>query len=255
MAKLNDGGSALGNASVGKEGKESFAESVKNKIFQFFESGGLWPILLFSVIGYLALVAYFFFFMPKEEIQRFSFEDSLVRTSELGIMPGEQYRYIYETSDVVGFFDYNITSAAWCPGVVVLESFGENASSFCITKEGTIYNETSVSGKKENAYLTLFSTWMLSLSDGFSWNAYSTYKAYGINTTISFNLKTKGKVNVAGREAYYVEASNSFEDSVSKFYVDAEKRVLLYAEDNLTRVILSRAPFELSWKNASGIFD
>lgn len=70
--------------------------------------------------------------------------------------------------------------------------------------------------------------------------------ASSISTTTLY--RAAGRKEIAGRQAFLVEALS---DSGQKaaFYVDAEKRVLLYANAGGFSARLVSAPFALDWAN------
>jgi len=209
-------------------------------------------ILIVCVLGYLGLTAYIFFVTPPVEIEARILEGSLEKNSALALLPGEKYLYTLESPEGAMEVAYAISSSPSCAGVLVTEAAGQESQAMCILKNGMLSDQT---GKAANANfgnqsILLFSPWMLAASENFSWNVDSIYSAQGVEMVITTRFASKGKQQLAGREAYEIEIGDSSSSAPARFFIDSEKRVLLFADLGNMTVKMASAPFELNW-NAS----
>jgi len=209
-------------------------------------------LLIVCVLGYLGFTAYIFFSMPPAEIEARILEGSLAKNSALTLLPGENYVYRLESPGGSMEVAYAVRSAPSCAGVVVAEQAGQESQSMCILKNGMLSGSADGAPNANfgNQSILLFSPWMLAASENFSWSVDSIYSAQGVEMAITTRFEAKGKQQLAGREAYEIEVGDSSGAAPARFFIDGEKRVLLFADLGNVTVKLSSAPFALDW-NAS----
>ena len=208
-------------------------------------------ILIICVLGYLGLTAYVFISTPPVEIEARILEGSLAKNTAFSLMPGERYIYDLQGPDGVQQVAYAVGSSSSCAGVVISESAGQGSQAACILKNGMLQDSPSGASNSNfgNQSMLLFSPWMLAASENFSWNVDSIYSAHGVEMTISTHFASKGMQRIAGREAYEIEVGDSSGAPPARFFIDSEKRVLLFADLGNVTVKMSKAPFELNWTN------
>jgi len=206
-------------------------------------------ILIACVLGYLGFVAYIFFSMPPIEIEAKLLEGGLAKNSALLLSPGEGYLYTVESPDGAQQVAYAVGSLPSCAGVVVAEQAGQQSQTVCILKSGMLSGagEGAANSNFGNQSILLFSPWMLAASENFSWKVDSVYSAQGVEMTISTRFESKGKKPLAGREAYEIEVGDNSGAPPARFFIDSEKRVLLYADLGNVTVRMDEAPFALDW--------
>jgi len=206
-------------------------------------------ILIICVLGYVGFTAYVFFSMPSADIETRMQEAALSKNSAFVLSPGERYLYTLESPASVQQIAYAVSASPSCEGVVVAEQTGTESQELCILKNGML---SDAGGEAANANfgnrsILLFSPWMLAASEGFSWNVDTIYSAQGIEMNITTHFASKGKTTLAGREAYEIEVGDTSGAQPALFFIDAQKRVLLYADMGNVTVKLLQAPFALNW--------
>ena len=205
-------------------------------------------ILIVCVIGYLGFTAYIFFSTPPVEIETKILEGGLTKKAVLGLSPGEKYLYNMESPDGVQQVAYAVGTSPACAGVVISEAVGQESQAICILKNGMLSGAEGVANANfGNQSVLLFSPWMLAVSDDFSWNVDNVYSAQGVEMVITTHFASKGKQVMAGREAYDIEIGDSSGAPPAHFFIDSEKRVLLYANLGNITVKMARALFALNW--------
>ena len=243
-----------------KKGRPSAASGIGNALSSAYQRVPEFPyldrattlVLIICVLGYVGFTAYIFFSMPSVEIEAKVLEGSLSKNSALALIPGEKYLYTLESPNSVQQVAYAVGSSPSCAGVVVSEAAGQQSQRACILKNGMLSGpaEEAANANFGNQSMLLFSPWMLAASENFSWSVDSIYSAHGVEMAITTHFASKGKRALAGREAYDIEIGDSSGAPPAHFFIDSEKRVLLYADlGNLTVKMVS-APFALDW-NAS----
>ena len=209
-------------------------------------------ILIVCVLGYLGFTAYIFFSTPPAEIEARILEGSLEKNSALALLPGEDY--LYELGSPGGAMEvsYAVRSSPSCAGVMVTEAAGQESQSVCILKNGMLAGSAGGAANANfgNQSMLLFSPWMLAASENFSWSVNSVYSAHGAEMIITTRFESKGKQQIAGREAYEIDVDDGAGAAPARFFIDSGKRVLLYADLGNVTVKMAKAPFELDW-NAS----
>ena len=207
-------------------------------------------ILIVCIVGYLGAVAYIYFSTPPVEIQAKLSEQSLLKNSVLGIAAGEEYAYDISNPEENVRVQYAVREASSCKGVLVIEQSGQAISELCILKNGMLANVAEgeqANSNFGNQSILLFSPWMLAASENFSWQVDTVYYANGIEMSVPTYFMSKGKQQMAGREAYEIDVGDQSGSAPTRFFVDAEKRVLLYADMGNITVKISSAPFALNW--------
>ena len=210
-------------------------------------------ILIVCVAGYLGFTAYIFFSTPTVEIEAKILEGSLAKNSALALTPVEKYLYSLESPDGAQHVAYAVGSAPSCAGVVVSEAAGQENQTICILKNGMLSGQLETAGNSNfgNQSILLFSPWMLAASENFSWNVDNVYSAHGLEMTITTHFASKGKQQLAGRVAYEIEIGDNSGTPPARFFIDSEKRVLLYADLGNVTVKLASAPFALNWSTGT----
>ncbi|MEM2138017.1 MAG: hypothetical protein QW568_02925 [Candidatus Anstonellaceae archaeon] len=206
------------------------------------------------IFGYILFMLYVFLAMPPVQLSSSIVEAPLAKNSPLMLFAGETYAYELSGEMVAApnkKVVYGISSSSSCPGILVTEQASEFASSECLSKQtgNAVNDERQLNSSTGNQSFLLFSPWMLAVSDNFSWQAASTTSAAGVEMRFTTSLKSFGKKEIAGRQAYEISVASPALSSASKYFIDAEKRVLLYAESGNLTVRLIKAPFELHWSN------
>jgi len=206
-------------------------------------------IMIACVLGYLGLTAYIFFSMPPIGIEAKMMEGSLAKNSALALSPGEKYTYVLESPDGAQQAAYAIGLEPSCAGVAVSETVGQESQAICILKNGMLSDHAGeeVNSNFGNRSILLFSPWMLAASENFSWDVDNIYSAQGVTMTITTHFASKGKAALAGRESYEIEVGDSSGAPPARFFIDSEKRVLLYADLGNVTVRMIGAPFALDW--------
>jgi len=208
-------------------------------------------IMIACVLGYLGFTAYILFSMPQVEIQARVLEGNLSKNSALALLPGEKYLYSLESPEGAQQVAYAVSSSPSCAGVAVSEQSQQASQTICILKNGMLSGQEGGMGNSNfgNRSMLLFSPWMLAASQNFSWDVSSVYSSQGVEMTIITHFASKGMKQLAGREAYEVEIGDTAGSQPARFYIDSEKRVLLYADLGNVTVKMVSAPFALNWTN------
>jgi len=231
-----------------KEGIMGMLSSAYQKVPEFpYLDRATTLILILCVVGYLGFTAYIFFSEPPMEIEMKLLEGSLSKNSQVALAAGEHYSYIAQTPEGDQKIEYFVSSSPSCQGVVVQEQSAQSSQSLCILPSGLLSGE-SVNLNYGNRSILLFSPWMLAASENFSWKVDTTYSAKGLSMTIPTYFASKGKQQIAGREAYEIDISDELDSgSPTRFFVDSEKRVLLLADLGNLTLRMTIAPFALNW--------
>lgn len=210
-------------------------------------------ILIVCVLGYAGFTAYIFFSTPPVEIEAMILEGNLTKNSALALSQGEEYLYSLESPDGVQQVAYAIGSEPTCPGVMVAEQSGEKSQTICILKNGMLSGPAggAINSNFGNQSILLFSPWMLAASENFSWKVDTVYSAKGVEMTIPTRFESKGMQAMAGREAYEIDVGDESGAPPARFFIDSEKRVLLYADLGNVTVKMVGAPFALNWSTAA----
>ncbi len=244
-----------------KEGKATgTAQAIAGALSSAYQHVPVFPyldratslILIICVLGYFGFTAYIFLNTSPEDIQAKVLEGNLTKNSALALLPGERYLYDLQSPDGVQQVAYSVGSSQSCAGVVVKEAAGQASQSICILKSGMLAGTEGGTGNANfgNQSILLFSPWMLAASENFSWSVDNVYSARGVEMTITTRFESKGKQQLAGRDAYEIDVGDSSGAAPARFFIDSEKRVLLFADLGNVTARLASAPFALDW-NAS----
>ncbi|MFA6908144.1 MAG: hypothetical protein WC263_04945 [Candidatus Micrarchaeia archaeon] len=209
-------------------------------------------VMIACVLGYLGFTAYIMLSMPPSAIEARLLEGNLSKNSALMLSPGERYVYDLEGAADAQRVGYAISASPSCAGVVVSEQAGQQSQEMCILRNGMLSGagDGAANANFGNQSILLFSPWMLAASENFSWSVDSVYSSQGMEMTITTRFESKGKRQLAGREAYEIDVGDTSGAAPARFYIDSGKRVLLFADLGNVTARLSSAPFALDW-NAS----
>lgn len=202
-------------------------------------------LLILLMALYFIFTAWIFLSSPPAQITGAILEGQLVKNSGLAIAPGE--RYVYELS---GFGSdqsvaYQASSSPACAGLLITESGG--GDSLCLSRSGNIVGDTAqLNSTYGNQSILLFAPWMLAASENFSWRVETTISGGQVELQIPTRLFWQSTRDVLGRRAFQiVVSSEAGSERPSSEYIDAEKRVLLYARMGNATAKLVQAPFAL----------
>jgi hypothetical protein len=151
-----------------------------------------------------------------------------------------------ESPDGAQQIGYSVDSYSGCAGVAVVETSSQGGQEVCILKNGMSPGSQTATSFGNQSIL-LFSPWMLSASENFSWEVDTVYRSNGMEVSLPTYFTSKGKQRMAARDAYEIDISDTTGSAPSRFFVDAEKRVLLYAEMGNVTIRMVSAPFALNW--------
>ena len=205
-------------------------------------------ILILCVAGYIGFTAYVYFSMPPLQIEARLSEGALDKNAQLAILPGENYAYMLEAPEGSEQIAYAARSTQGCAGVAVAEASKQGSQLVCILKNGMLSgNSEGGNLNYGNRSILLFSPWMLAASENFSWRVDAIYSSSGLEASIPIYFVSKGRQQMGGREAYEIDIGDTPANAISRFFIDSEKRVLLYADMGNVTARLTTAPFELDW--------
>jgi len=205
--------------------------------------------VVFLAIGIVASL----FFLQSSPPPTWEFGEEfadLNKTSDFSIIGGENYTYSLEFMGKNKSIFLHSKYLRTCPGIL-LEDVA-NSYSLCVRKSGFYSNASEY---LEDSSFVFYAPWMLYLKENFIWNVNRTVTFYPSNLTykslLEFNSKNMTKL--FGRDAFEVSVeqkstSQFFPDSFfsnSTYFIDSQKRILLKAQNQDTRIILISAPFEL----------
>jgi hypothetical protein len=222
------------------------------KIPEFsFMDRATFATLLFCVAAYVAFTAYVFFSTPSQELRISVREGELGGISPLALAPGESYAYEVSYRGEKRLVGYAVLSSPGCGGLVVVEEAqGAPAEPLCVPKEPSEYAAMESKLAFGNRSILLFAPWMLAAREGFSWRLKSSSSAAGFTIETPMRFETAGVESTAGRQAYDVIFTTEGEgDAMMRYYVDAEKKVMLSLEAGNFTARLVSAPFMLNWTN------
>jgi hypothetical protein len=206
-------------------------------------------ILIVSVLGYLGLTAYIYFSTSPAQIEAALVEGKLEKNSLLLLSDGESYVYFVESPDGKQTVSYTVHASVGCSGVMVAEKTDLGTGEICILKNGFL-PDSGINTNYGNQSILLFSPWMLAASENFSWRVDTVYKSNGLEMSFPAYFASEGETEIAGRNAYEITVGEGAGGSSARFFVDAEKRVLLYADLGNVTVKMVSAPFELNWSKS-----
>ena len=206
-------------------------------------------LLIACMLCYAGFTLYVFMSSPPG-IEARLVEGSLVKNSALALSDGDRFLYSLDSPDGSEEVAYAVGKSPQCAGVVVAEQTAQSSQSICVLQNGMLSDAEPDSGSNfGNRSILLFSPWMLAASDNFSWNVSTVYSSGGIEMAISTAFASRGKKQMAGREAYEIDVGSEGGSVPARFYIDSAKRVLLYADMGNVTARLVSAPFALNWTN------
>ena len=200
-------------------------------------------ILFFCVAAYLIFTAYIFIAAPKPEFELDIDTSGLDKSSAPGIADGESYTYLIRSGEGRSMQIASLVQkGSVCDGVYVIETAGEEETApVCVSADG------KVDGSDMGSPLVLYSPWMLGASGNFTMTMKATASASWMEITQKTLFRSTGKTEKLGRESYGVEIINDGgSEPALVAYVDAAKRVLLYAEAGNSTITLVKAPFPVA---------
>jgi len=205
-------------------------------------------ILLVSFALYALFALWVMLSNPVGEMAAIVQEAQLVKNSRLMLLPGEYYEY--EFSSPTGFqrIGYQVSKSSQCNGTLVSGGLSSQRVSACLSPSGNLAGDyPQFNSSLGNQSMPLFSPWMLAVSDNFSWQVNTSMSIASAKVSLPTTFRSLGKKIVAGRSAFEIVVESEI-GQPSRYYVDAEKRVLLYADfGNVTAKLVS-APFPLGWQ-------
>ena len=209
-----------------------------------------------SAILYACILGYLLFMIsvaaqPSNTNINFTIHEGVLhKNAGLAILPGENYSYVLNGDDGTMGVTYFVRRMAGCQGVAFYDNQSGDPPA-CLLQSG---NLDSDAGMHNSTFGTdselLFLPWMLAVSDNFSWSVSSDYWNGYFNMHTGTNFTSLGKSSALGRDAYFIRAQSDAYALPTDYYIDSEKRVLLYIRSGNTSAWLVDAPFGL---NASRI--
>lgn len=202
-----------------------------------------------SAILYACILAYVLFVLcimasPMKEEPRFTVSESpLYKNADLSLSAGENYTYVLEHGAQRQPLQFAVRRLWGCRGVVLYEG---NDSQACLLQNGNSADDSEQRNSTiGNGTGLLFLPWMLAVSDDFSWSVSGDYWNGYISMRTRMNYTSLGKSSALGRGAYLVRVVSNAYQLPTDYYIDSEKRVLLYVRSGNTSAWLEEAPFAL----------
>lgn len=191
-------------------------------------------------VGLVIIGGYFFKSNQKIEIK----EAQLTKNTQLAIIPGENYVYIYNINNTKNNLTFQISDAGKCTYIRVKEAINETG--VCVDKNGN--DKSNNNATLENPYIGIFKPWMLAVSDNWEWNIKMIVTMAGTEMEIqNINYKTIGKEKVFGRDSFIVKLTSGNDSIIN--WIDKEKRILLKEKGQNYEIDLVSAPFVLNETN------
>jgi hypothetical protein len=204
-----------------------------------------------SAILYCCIAAFFLFFLyfalqPSLLDLYFEVEEGkLHKNTGLRLAAGELYAYELGFGSQTKIVQYGVKRAFGCSGLVIYDSEG---SSSCVLKDGVEEGDPFSSNLSlGNSSLVIFAPWMLAASENFSWNVSSTLKGKYLYSHSTISFVSLGITKVLGRQAFAIKVEPEGKEGMpAYYYIDSEKRILLYAKEGNFSAKLVSAPFGLN---------
>lgn len=247
---------------VKRAGKPRGAMGRLNSLYQripvlpFFDRPSS-ALLLLCIAAFALFTVFVFLTTPPFSLQGEVRGAPLSKNTNLQLLPGERYSYEISSPNGKQLLYYSVSSSPACNGTLVTESDGQASRGLCLASNGNPANE-SISQENyssSNGSMLLFSPWMLAVSENFSWQVDTVFSAGTAQVTFPTYFSSQGKKTVAGRDAFAIGIWGGIpignESTVSTFYVDSQKRVLLLANLSNVSIKLVQAPFELDWNSSN----
>jgi hypothetical protein len=251
-----------GNKKKAKQGQaQTTGERAYGAIRQIFKLSPLALAGIVFAILFVAFIAYSVFQPPPPKPSTSYYSEPLILASALQLLPGENYTY--EINDPsLGIVTMQNEVKGRSDGCLVVETkAGENSIPFCLEEQTGEPRLPQGQDNRAGVGPQFFQPWMLALKDGWSWrtSANSTVEFMGASETIASSAvyRVAGRGPSRGREAFKVAIDVSVKrisdgkeyshaETTQVVWIDAKKRVLLYAASGNSTIALVGAPFPLA---------
>ena len=242
-----------GGASASKPAAPSNAPFASRASAAFSGFYGRIPVFPFldrdtSAILYACMLAFLLFVVyvmaaPAGGEPSFTISESpLYKNANLSLSAGENYSYVMEDEGQLQMLPYSVGRLWGCKGVVLYDG---NDSQECLTQGGNPAGGAQYNSTLGNSTGIMFLPWMLAVSDNFSWSVSGDDWNGYIHMRTSMNYTSLGKSSALGREAYRVRVTSDMYPEPTDYYIDSEKRILLYVTSGNTSAWLEEAPFAI----------
>jgi hypothetical protein len=206
-------------------------------------------LLIVSIAIYVLFTLGVLLSNPSSEITASVTEGPLVKNARLALMPGERYEYEFSSPAGSQLLGYRVSHSSQCEGVLVSGGLAGQPVAACLSPSGNLVGDFFwANSSLGNQSMPLFSPWMLAVSENFSWQVKTSMNVAATRINLPTSFTSLGRKTVAGRSAFEILVQSDIGPS-SKYYIDEEKRVLLYADLGNVTAKLTSAPFELNWSN------
>jgi hypothetical protein len=206
-------------------------------------------ILIISVLLYALFMAGVYLTTPHDQLHAILTEGKLSKNMQLALLPGEQYSYDISAAGKTERLQYDVQPSSICDIMVVESASQGQGAHVCLNHQGNQWDDPyQLNFSLGNQSMLLFSPWMLAASDDFSWQVDTVFSTGSAEISMPVNFKSLGTKKIAGRGAYEISLSSEIAPS-STYYIDSEKRVLLFADFGNVSARLVSAPFPLNWSN------
>ncbi|MFH1471222.1 MAG: hypothetical protein ABIF01_05720 [Candidatus Micrarchaeota archaeon] len=218
-----------------------------------------WAITIVLAIGAILFFFYVFTQPPPTPVSS-SYSEPLIPVTGLKFSPGETY--VYEWYDQqMGSVRISNSVKERAGGCILVYTQSANFSlPFCIDEITGESKDPSNPAEPLNMSPQLFQPWMLALKENWTWRTEVNMTIEWMGSTEKIDSRSVYRVvsrePIKGRDAYKViietsvnRASNSMiypiERDAQVVWVDAEKRILLYANSSTSKIELTGAPFKV----------
>jgi len=208
-------------------------------------------ILYACAAAYVVFVAYLFLAAaPNEKNYSMSLvEGALHKNAELALFPGEKYAYLAKQDGESHAFSYEILQKPGCSGVVIKEEDSQE----CLSKSGNVEGEAEqYNSTLGNSTGMLFLPWMLAASEDFNWTVSGKITNGYFSASTQANFTSLGKTRALGRDAFEIKSAANMASEPTIYFIDSDKRILLYAKAGNASVWLVSAPFALDEEQIPG---
>ncbi len=221
-------------------------------------SGSKW--LMLAILVATGLFLTYFITRPIPPPIVVSYADPLVPLTGLKMVSGENYVYSWSDPQLGEVRIENKVGNLAGECLLVTTESNNATIPFCLDGKTGEPIDPSRQGQTLNVSPQFFQSWMLALTDGWTWRASvnTTVEWLGSSETIesASNYRVAARGTVKGREAFKVLIETSMarisnekrypsETATQVVWVDAEKRVLLYAGSEEGHLELMEAPFKV----------
>lgn len=205
-------------------------------------------ILIISILVYAIFTAGVFLTSASEPPHAILSEGQLSKNAPLALLAGERYAYEVSAAGKTERLQYDVLQSSPCKGLLVAESTIEGRqNTACLTRSGNLEGDIfQLNFSLGNRSMLLFSPWMLAASDSFNWQVQTTISTGATDINMPITFKSYGTKQIAGRPAYEISVQSDFIPPL-KYYIDSEKRVLLFMDLGNASARLVSAPFPLNW--------